>query len=500
MTAESSKLNRECPQCGRRMVFTPDGRALVCESCNTRREVESKRATPAEIAALRQFMPGAAGETSKFRTNVRDLLVQGIAAVKAGDVDEAHFYLEWVLRKNASEAEQAEAWLWLSELYADPADKRECLAQVLALQPGNALARRGLAILDGRLKPEEIVDPDALGGRTAAEPGEARATQFNCPRCNAPMNYAPDGRQLLCEFCGYRQELTGEEDSSSPVDELRHDGLEQDFFTALATARGHLKPVATRLLQCQGCGVSFALAPETLSVTCPYCHSVYVTEAAETQEIMPPQALIPFDTSEDDALQALRAWFKRYKFERPRVTPLIGVYLPAWTFDLSGPLPWSGVEQKGENWVPVSGEYFLLHHDLVIPAGDKLPGKLSRIFRDFDLEQLVEYDARYLADWPAERYQIALADASIRARGEILRRLRREPVKVVGARDVQNLRISSRGMVIDSFKLILLPVWMAHYQVEGRRYGVVINGKTGRVFGDREEGVVEKFFSWFRGE
>ena len=94
---------------------------------------------------------------------VREFLVRGIAAAKTNgikDIDEARYYLNRAA--NASDAtfeQRAKAWLWLSQIEDDPVKKRDCLENVLAIDPSDPLARRGLAILDGRLKTEDQVDP-----------------------------------------------------------------------------------------------------------------------------------------------------------------------------------------------------------------------------------------------------------------------------------------------------------------------------------------------------
>ena len=45
--------------------------------------------------------------------SARDLLVHGIAAAKAKDLREAHFYLEWVLQTDADRRQQIDAWWWI---------------------------------------------------------------------------------------------------------------------------------------------------------------------------------------------------------------------------------------------------------------------------------------------------------------------------------------------------------------------------------------------------
>jgi len=88
-----------------------------------------------------------------------DLLAYGVGAAKTKDRDEARYYLEWVLRLDADFDQQVEAWYWLSTITDDPAEKRNCLESVLAIDPSYGDAGRDLAILDGRLKPDQLIDP-----------------------------------------------------------------------------------------------------------------------------------------------------------------------------------------------------------------------------------------------------------------------------------------------------------------------------------------------------
>jgi hypothetical protein len=82
--------------------------------------------------------------------------------------------------------------------------------------------------------------------------------------------------------------------------------------------------------------VEFVIAPETLSITCAYCDNVYVLDGgAENQEIIPPHGIIPFAHTQEDADQALRNWFEKLNIHRPRVSPLVGEYVPVWSFDVT---------------------------------------------------------------------------------------------------------------------------------------------------------------------
>ena len=500
---DSTVQDNKCPECGRKMFFGGNGRSLQCDVCGYKQAIKKEIPPPDEIVKSLNFMAqfNQTRDDSTGSQGVRILMAQGVEAAKEGNIDEAYYHLEWVLRADSTDDERSEAWVWLSQIYEDAAHKRVCLEQALAHQPLNPTARRGLAVIDGRLQANEIIDPNQAQPqpKADAEPHEVAAEQFQCPRCAARMNYTPDGKALLCEFCSYRQDL--DVPQAHVQSEYGIGGLEKDFIAALATAKGHSQPVAMRAMQCMGCATEFVLSPEVLSITCPYCDSVYVTETAETREILPPQALIPFSFSQNDVQLAMRAWFKQHDIQRPRVSPIVGMYLPLWTFDIGGELTWHGLERRSNNnWVPVSGSQHVMHDDILVPATKRLPKTLMKEVYEYDYKQLVTYDARYLADWPAERYQLPLGDASLQARKQIITEVRKKPHKITSGLYIKDFTVQSKGLIVESYKLILVPLWIMHFKVEDTVYDVVINGQTGHVRGERPQNVVGKLFSWLKGE
>ncbi|MCJ7513176.1 MAG: hypothetical protein MUO23_09445, partial [Anaerolineales bacterium] len=98
--------------------------------------------------------------------SARDLLVRGVAAAKAGDSKEARFFLEWMLRNEPTADQRTEACLWLSDLSQEPSEERRWLEEVLALRPADSRARRKFALLTGDLRPDEVVNPEALPAPT----------------------------------------------------------------------------------------------------------------------------------------------------------------------------------------------------------------------------------------------------------------------------------------------------------------------------------------------
>lgn len=417
--------------------------------------------------------------------SARDLLVRGIAAAKGNSKQEAKFYLEWVTRMgDATHDQLADAYRWLAQVVDDPQEKREYLDHALAYNPNDPEARRALALLNGTLKPDDIIDPNKFSQPVSEAPASTQARRFVCTQCGGKMQFAPDATTLECAYCGFKQSLL-DLNQSLPIVE------EHDFIVALATAKGHSKPTISRIIKCKGCGASFILAPQTISQNCPYCASAYVIEQAEDRELIAPEGVIPFAISQETALQRELEWFRRQGWRlRADPAPPAGVYLPVWTFDVGGEVTWRCRVYRNKQWVVESGTRAVLANDVLVPASHHLSLVLSEEIRQMPLDRLVPYDARYLADFPAETYDVAVSDASIVARSQAFHQVRAKIMHDI-FEQYTDLTISPANVIVDSYKLILVPMWVTHYRMENKQYGIVINGCTGNVRAERpRQGVI----------
>lgn len=427
--------------------------------------------------------------------NIRGLLIRGIAAAKASQFEEARFYLEWFLRRDPPAAMRVEASLWMAEISQDPMDKRNWLEDALALNPNDPRAKRALAILNGDLDPQEIVNPDTLGTLGSGIEPSNKTKRFECPYCGGRMCYSADGGSLICDYCEFREIHEG-------IDELDHTVDEQDFVVALATAKGHLQPVAQRSFSCGACGAVYLLSAESISLTCPHCSSVYVIGYAETKEWIPPEALIPFKVTQVDAHRLMLEWLENEGLAQYKgsARPPVGVYLPGWTFDLGGSLEWRGYryETRNEGYKrhQVTGQEPVTIDNLFIPATDRLPASLRAIWEHFNLKALVPYDPAFLADWPAETYEVPLSDAALDARALAADQVA-ERIRVLVHYD--DLVISSAGMHVKSFKMIQLPLWLGWYDGPSERHPIALSGQDGTVVGEKPKGQMRRLFEQMMG-
>jgi tetratricopeptide (TPR) repeat protein len=96
--------------------------------------------------------------------NPDDLLQQAIAAARAGQKDEAKTLLIQVLKANPR---SEQAWVWMSATVETEAERIHCLKQVLAINPDNQLAQKGLRSL-GALEEVSASEPEP---ESEPEPG-----------------------------------------------------------------------------------------------------------------------------------------------------------------------------------------------------------------------------------------------------------------------------------------------------------------------------------------
>ncbi len=415
----------------------------------------------------------------------RDLLVRGIAAAKAGEAQEAHFFLEWYLSQNPPMVDRNNALYYLFLVTGETDAKRKLLETMLDNDPVEGRARRELAILNGDLKTEDLIDPDRLPGQQAGQVNNSSPDRFICPQCGGRMTYTPDGQGLICESC----EVHGQRQSANPA---RGD---ENFMIALATAKGHSKSVNTQVVRCQGCAVEFIIPPRQLTWQCPFCQSNYKIEQIESRPIVLPHSLIPFYVSPHEAASLVRNWLEENDDSaHPQASALQGIYMPAWTFDVGGYISWVVEVYENKEWKPRKDQKALFHDDILVPATRNFPEWIGSLLPSYDLQKLVPFDYGYLANWSAETYQIKAGDAALQAREYALER-ERELIKQYSQRPVRDANINSTRMTVEQYKLILLPVWSGILTIGQIQIPVLINGQTGEIISPppRRAGIS----SWF---
>ncbi len=413
----------------------------------------------------------------------KELLRSGIIEAKAGSKESARRYLDRAIYMAGSHEVLAEAWFWMGEVSTDPVEKRKALENCLAHDMRHSRARRALALVDGKLKADEVVNPDRLPAIPNGQ-RKADADRFMCPKCGGRMAFAPDGQTLVCDYCTRGQALGFKPEEAE----------EKDFIVAMATARGHGKPLQEQVFHCKGCGAEFILPPKKISATCAYCASPHVVRLEKNKDLLAPDGIIPHAFNQKRAIKLLIDWVEGNGFKPERRIELpYGLYLPLWTFDVGGGIDYtyemivtedqSMFGKRAEvHSARVTDQYPVFVNDLPLPASKKPSAVFLRLIDSFDLSAIKPYDSHFLADWPAEIYDVPMADASLDARSQVYKKYKNDLPHLINNSNI--VHTSSANLAIDSFKLNLLPVWMTELPFDGREHLVLINGQSGVVSSD----------------
>lgn len=404
--------------------------------------------------------------------STRDLLVRGIAAAKANSESEARFFLEWVLRVYPSKVEKIEALYWLSTLATVPEQERELLNLILIEDPDEPRALRKLLVMDGKLKEQDIIDPETYS--QVHEPATpAASVGITCPKCGGRMTYAADGSSLICEYCTTRKFFRQNAGPRS-AEELSGN----DFISSMATANGHNQSIQQHLLTCKGCGAEFLITENRISASCPFCQSSQVVDTSVIRQMIPPSRIVPLRIGlEGLNKQALKkAGGDQILQKNHEIRP---AFYPVWEFELNGQVTWRlPVSLISDDMEEKSFDVPVQHRIAQVMAVDGFLSRFKDLEEDFDFSDVQPYSPEYLVDSLAVSYTLPVSDAALIARGKLVKIVTEESRQRMGWL-MKGFLLDSSGMHITRFWLTLAPLWVL--REAKKNLTVLVNGQTGVV-------------------
>ncbi len=415
------------------------------------------------------------------------LLHDAISAAKRGNKTLANTLLERAIRLHPSDARP---WMWLSATTDDPAERRKYLEYAVAADPGNVAARRGLALLAGKVDQSRLVEnPDAPDvRRPAGEIEEAQAQTYACPKCGGRMAFDVQQSDLACSYCGYVKETEKR---------LASDSAEQVMDFIMPTTRAYGWAQSQQRAECSACGAITMLPPGQTADRCANCGSNRFVQSRQVMELIDPQVMALPRIDAKEAAKRARQWLGKGIFAPDDLLlkasgglHLMPAYYPFWTFDGTLEVNWSCEVNVGSNnrteWEHISGAEYEIFDDVLIPGLRKMSISEVRDIEPFNLKDLVEFKPDYLAGWSALTYDAPLSEASNRAQGRIRERVTRFlAMKVAAGRQIRNLQTGGGKWVDMTYKHILLPLYVGNYHYKGKAFRIYVNGQTGKASGEK---------------
>lgn len=333
-----------------------------------------------------------------------------------------------------------------------------------------------------------------------------------CINCGAELNYKPGTQLINCAYCGHQESIE--------LGESSFEELELYPYLKQMGEQKHSEEIS--MLDCKNCGATQHVEENYKSLHCVYCSMPLIVEDAYQEPWILPGAVLPFQIDKKKSHQIFREWVKRLWFAPnnlkkaaldPRFTK--GLYLPYWTFDAKSITQYAG--QRGDyyyvtesytdsqgkrrsrqvrktRWTSKSGTVSGFIDDTLVKASQQRRGNIPVKISRWNLDKLEPFHTSFLSGFVTEKYTIPLKEGHVvaekKARPIIERWVRR---KIGG--DTQRVHRMDISLFDETFKHILLPVYISAYRYNGKEYNFFVNGENGAISGTRPYSFWKIFFA-----
>jgi hypothetical protein len=335
-----------------------------------------------------------------------------------------------------------------------------------------------------------------------------------CPACGAQAEWNPGKQKLVCPYCGT--------ESPYVIDRETGKAVENDLVKALREMPAEDRGWNTdrRSVQCQSCRAVMVFDPSRVGQNCEFCGSPALVAYSEIKAPIRPTSLLPFKIPADRVREDMRRWLKSRWFAPNRlargslIDTVHSLYIPYWTFDADVRCPWEAEaghyyyvsvphrdaqgrtvmrQERRVRWQPASGEIDHTFDDEPVPGTHGIDLGLLRQVEPFPTRDLVPYDTAFLSGHVVEHYQVVLFDAANASQEQMHRKLEQLCAAQVPGDTYRNLVIHP-AYSNQTFKHILVPIWLLTYAYGARKFQVVANGHTGAIAGQHPYSAWKIFF------
>jgi hypothetical protein len=321
-----------------------------------------------------------------------------------------------------------------------------------------------------------------------------------CPACGAEATWNAARQALVCPYCG-----------TTAPGELASDGSiikEHDLVAALRAVPEEKRGWGNDrvAVQCKSCQAITLFEPTRVAQRCDFCGSPAIVPYDKTRNAIVPESLLPFRISDAQVRESMRQWYGSHwlapnRLKKAALTETLhGIYIPYWTFDARVHARWTAdaghyyydtIRRSGRTervrrirWRPAAGELTQTFDDELVAATQGVHLKLLAKVQPFPTTELKPYDPGYVSGWVVEQYQLDLVAAAAHAKNVMDERVRAACARDVPGDTHRNLQVAATYSN-QTFKHVLLPVWLLSYNYRRGSYQVLVNGVTGTIAGER---------------
>ncbi|PWJ55535.1 hypothetical protein CLV98_11311 [Dyadobacter jejuensis] len=329
----------------------------------------------------------------------------------------------------------------------------------------------------------------------------AEIQEFPCPNCGSELNFDSESIQLKCLHCHskFPIETSTHIIEEKPIEELRK------WFKS---PNKELKQIA---YACKKCGQTTFINNNEVFFECKDCGNNAMNTEAYGFNPISPSSIIPFSISKSEAQDAFTKWISKgfwYDSDLKDLSitdSLEGHYIPFWTFDANTYNQWSGeagtyyfeqqayTDSKGKRatrsvrktrWRYRQGNFTHFFDDVLISGNDSISQNFVQQVYPYHLQELKPLNEKYILGWKAKSYEKSVEQCYHMAKEHMNGQIYNMSANYLKGDTYRNLRVNT-NFTEESFKLIVLPLWLCTYLFKGKAYHFIINGQTGKIYGDK---------------
>lgn len=332
-------------------------------------------------------------------------------------------------------------------------------------------------------------------------------TQYPCGKCGANVAFAPGTTALVCPYCG----------AETPIEQADREIREFSYAEFASLPRKQVAAYAPHAFTCQGCGA--VTQSDKISDRCQFCGAPVVADVTVGEQVV-PEGVLPFGVDRKVLREALQKWASSRWFAPNGLKKVTeaesshSTYLPHWTYDARTVSHYQG--QRGEHywetetytedgqtktrqvqrtrWYSASGTVARDFDDVLIAGTGRVAPKHLDALEPWPLPEAQPYRPEFLAGHETLRYDVEPEAGLEAAKSRMAPIIESDCRSDIGGDEqrVQSVDTDYRDI---TFKLMLLPVWIACYLHAGKTYNILVNGRTAEVAGERPYSAVKITFA-----
>jgi len=311
----------------------------------------------------------------------------------------------------------------------------------------------------------------------------------SCPGCGAHLEYCPDKEMLSCDRCTNTVDI--------PVGVAGRFPL-SDLSNAAANRWDE-----TRTFICNSCSAQEVVPAHQMTSACAFCGG---TNIAASEEIagLKPNAVVPFKISKAKAVEAVTRWAKKKalapsRFKKNVVAKDVdGIYTPAFKFDATTFTQYQGVLSRVETrttWVggrsvvtshtvrfPIRGTYSGNFNNMLVHACDTIGQADLNKIQPYAMQNVKEFNSAFLYGFVAGQNKRDGLACWGQARGQIDNAIRAAVLAQHPGCSIVSFNANTQYTTA-SYRYVLIPVFVGHFNYRGKLYQFFINGESGKITG-----------------